>query len=139
VSKTEVVIIGAGPFGLSISAHLSALGVDHLTVGRPMDTWRTYMPDGMLMKSEPYASTIASPGGKYDVAAYCGAHGLDYVDRVGPLTRERFLEYADWYAKQLVPGCCLTSTCLLNWRGCPPNSSRIPPSTTTLTSSRDAG
>jgi thioredoxin reductase len=62
------------------------------------------MPDGMLMKSEPYASTIASPDGKYDVAAYCASHGLDYVDRVGPLTRERFLDYADWYTKQLVPG-----------------------------------
>jgi cation diffusion facilitator CzcD-associated flavoprotein CzcO len=62
------------------------------------------MPDGMLMKSEPYASTIASPDGKYDVSAYCASHGLDYIDRVGPLTRERFVEYADWYAGQLVPG-----------------------------------
>jgi FAD-dependent urate hydroxylase len=102
VSNTEVCIIGAGPFGLSISAHLSALGTDHLIVGSPMSTWRSHMPDGMLMKSEPYASTIASPDGSYDVAAYCKASGLDYVDRVGPLTLERFLDYGDWYTKQLV-------------------------------------
>lgn len=100
---TEAFVIGAGPFGLSISAHLSALGVDHRVAGRPMDTWRTHMPDGMLMKSEPYASTIASPDGRYDVEAYCKSSGLDYVERLGPLTRERFLDYADWYTKQLVP------------------------------------
>ncbi len=102
MSNTEVCIIGAGPFGLSISAHLSALGTDHLIVGRPMDTYRSRVPEGMLMKSEPYASTIASPDGSYDVAAYCKASGLEYVDRLGPLTLERFLDYADWYTKQLV-------------------------------------
>jgi FAD-dependent urate hydroxylase len=103
VSTTEVLIVGAGAFGLSISAHLRELGVDHVIVGRPMDTWRTHMPVGMLMKSEPYASAIASPRGGYDVSAYCRSHGLDYVNRVGPLTLERFLDYADWYAEQLVP------------------------------------
>jgi cation diffusion facilitator CzcD-associated flavoprotein CzcO len=102
VSNTEVCIIGAGPFGLSISAHLSALGTDHLIVGSPMSTYRSHVPEGMLMKSEPYASTIASPNGSYDVAAYCTASGLEYVDRVWPLTRDRFLDYADWYTKQLV-------------------------------------
>jgi len=102
VFDTEAFVIGAGPFGLSISAHLSALGVDHRIAGRPMDTWRAHMPDGMLMKSEPYASTIASPDGRYDVEAYCRSSGLQYVERLGPLTRERFLNYADWYTKHLV-------------------------------------
>jgi cation diffusion facilitator CzcD-associated flavoprotein CzcO len=57
----------------------------------------------MLMKSEPYASAIASPAGGYDVAAYSESRQLDYANRVGPLTLERFVEYADWYADRLVP------------------------------------
>ncbi|MGH3281922.1 MAG: NAD(P)-binding domain-containing protein, partial [Trebonia sp.] len=104
MSDTGAVVIGAGPFGLSISAHLRALGVDHLVVGRTNNTYRSLVPDGMLMKSEPYASTIASPDGTYTLAAFSAEHGLDYVDRVGPVTCDRFIEYVDWYAKRLVPG-----------------------------------
>jgi thioredoxin reductase len=106
MSTSEVLIIGAGPFGVSISAHLRGLGVNHQIVGRPMNTWRAHMPAGMLLKSEPYASEIASPNGGYDLAAYYKLRGFDYINRAVPVPLDRFLGYADWYVEQLVPDVC---------------------------------
>lgn len=103
MQTTDVLVIGAGPYGLSISAHLGALKVNHLIVGTPMDSYREYSPVGMYMKSEPYASVIAAPESGYDVRAFSKERGYDYIDRVVPLTVERFLEYADWFTAKLVP------------------------------------
>jgi FAD-dependent urate hydroxylase len=103
VSAREVVIIGAGPYGLSISANLHGLGVDHQIVGRPLDTWRAHMPVGMKLKSEPFGSAMNAPETGYDVAAYCQSHGLDPINRGTPLSLENFLGYGDWFTEQLVP------------------------------------
>jgi FAD-dependent urate hydroxylase len=63
------------------------------------------MPLGLFLKSEPYGSAISSATRGYDIAAYSKLHGFDdYVHRVGPLSLERFLGYADWFTEQLVPG-----------------------------------
>jgi FAD-dependent urate hydroxylase len=99
----NVVVIGAGPFGLSIGAHLGDLGAEYRIVGRPMDTWKAHMPTGMQLRSEPYGSDMAAPQPGFDVRAYSRLHGLDYVARLGPLSIERFRDYADWYTGQLVP------------------------------------
>ena len=104
MATSDVLVIGAGPFGLSISAHLRHRGVEHTIVGRPMDTWRAHMPLGMFLKSEPYGSAISAATRGYDVATYARLHGFDdYVDRIGPLSLERFLGYAAWFTDQLVP------------------------------------
>lgn len=103
MTSTDVLVIGAGPFGLSISAHLRGRGVDHMIVGRPVDTWRSHMPLGMYLKSEPYGSVISAPSTGFDIATYCASKGFEYADRVGPLALERFLGYADWFTEQLVP------------------------------------
>ncbi|MGH3249335.1 MAG: NAD(P)-binding domain-containing protein [Trebonia sp.] len=101
---SDVIVIGAGPFGLAISAHLRHRGIEHTIVGRPMGTWRDHMPLGMFLKSEPYGSVISSASPGYDIATYSTLHGFDdYVDRVGPLSLERFLGYADWFTGELVP------------------------------------
>jgi thioredoxin reductase len=99
----DILIIGAGPGGLSVSAHLRAMSVGHRIVGRPMDMWRTHMPAGMYLKSEPYASDFSAPARGYDVEAYFRAAGLQFSARKEPLSLQHFLGYADWYAAQLVP------------------------------------
>lgn len=100
---TEALIIGAGPYGLSISTHFRRRGVDHLIVGRPMDTWRAHMPAGMYLKSEPFGSDMSSPAAGYDLAGYARSERIEGIGRGIPLSLERFLDYCDWYIKQLVP------------------------------------
>jgi len=100
---TEVLVIGAGPYGLSISTHLRDRGIDHLVAGRPMDTWRNHMPAGMYLKSEVFGSDMSSPHAGYDLPAYGRSERIDGIERGTPLPIGRFLDYADWYVKQLVP------------------------------------
>jgi flavin-dependent dehydrogenase len=52
----DVAVIGAGPFGLSIAAHLKARGVAPRIFGRAMETWARQMPKGMLLKSDGFAT-----------------------------------------------------------------------------------
>jgi thioredoxin reductase len=74
-SATDVVIIGAGPNGLALAAHLAALGVPHRIFGSPMQTWID-LPKGMSLKSLGFATTIPMPGGQ-TFPEYCRARGLE--------------------------------------------------------------
>ena len=68
-----------------------------------MDTWRTHMPAGMHLKSEPYGSDMSCPQAGYDLEGYSRSERVEGIERGTPLPLERFLDYADWYIKQLVP------------------------------------
>ena len=97
-----VAIVGAGPYGLSIAAHLRHAGIPYRMFGQVMHTWARCMPEGMVLRSEPFACSLWDPGRRYTFPRFCAAHGIDYQPIGLPPTRERFLEYAAWFQRHAV-------------------------------------
>lgn len=100
---SEVAIVGAGPYGLSIAAHLRAHGVSHRIYGSPMQTWRERMPDGMLLKSDGFASNLSEPSADFTLKHFCEAGGVPYDDTRVPVEIGTFISYGMAFQKKFVP------------------------------------
>ncbi|MCE7080666.1 NAD(P)-binding domain-containing protein [Streptomyces sp. ST2-7A] len=98
----DLVVVGAGPYGLSIAAHAAAAGLDLRVLGRPMASWRDHMPGGMFLKSEPWSSNLSDPSGTHTLAAWCAERGLR-ADHGVPLPISTFTDYGMWFAGRLRP------------------------------------
>ena len=103
MGTADVVIVGAGPYGLSLAAHLAASDVDVLVFGPSMKTWRDGMPAGMKLKSEGFASSLSDPDGSYTLAHYCREHGIAYAESGWPVPVEVFATYGQAFARRFVP------------------------------------
>ncbi len=100
---SSVAVIGAGPYGLSIAAHLRAKGIEALVFGAPMDTWRNGMPRGMKLKSEGFASCLSDPAGRFTLEAFCREQNLPYADLDFAVPVETFTAYGTAFADRFVP------------------------------------
>ncbi|MFI5678170.1 NAD(P)-binding domain-containing protein [Streptomyces cellulosae] len=99
----DLLVVGAGPYGLSIASHAAAAGLNLRVLGRPMASWRDHMPRGMFLKSEPWASNLADPAGRWRLEAYCTTQGLT-ARHAQPIPVEEFAAYGLWFAHHAVPG-----------------------------------
>ncbi|VFN03238.1 MAG: L-lysine 6-monooxygenase (NADPH-requiring) [Candidatus Kentron sp. G] len=94
-THTSLLIIGAGPFGLSMAAQARYLNIDYRIVGRPMELWRNHMPNGMYLRGAP----DLDPTDVYTVARYLQHRALTPAD-VEPFPLDLYLDYADWFQTQ---------------------------------------
>ena len=76
----DTAIVGAGPYGLSIAAHLRRRGIPFRIFGRPMDSWLHHMPKGMMLKSDGFASDIYDPERAFTLRQFCAERGIEYAD-----------------------------------------------------------
>lgn len=102
-TAVDVAIVGAGPYGLSLAAHLRKAGVSMRQFGHVMNLWRTKMPAGMFLKSQGFASNLSDPDGTHTLAAFCAATGRPYADYGLPVPLDTFIAYGQWFTEQLVP------------------------------------
>ncbi len=100
---TDIAIIGAGPYGLSIAAHLRKRNINFRIFGAPMQSWREQMPKGMFLKSDGFASSLYDPDSAFTLRHYCAEHDIPYGDVGVPVRSEVFVSYGLEFQKRFVP------------------------------------
>ena len=101
--SVEVAIVGAGPYGLSIAAHLKASQVSFRIFGPPMETWREHMPAGMLLKSDGFASCLSDPGSTFTLQEFCKANSIPYDHTRVPVALKTFVDYGMAFQRRWLP------------------------------------
>ncbi len=103
MSMTDVAIVGAGPYGLSMAATLAASGVDYRVFGTPMQFWADTMPPGMALKTSWITAGFIDPRKPYSLVDYCVEHGIPHEETVNPIDLETFVAYGREFQRRSVP------------------------------------
>jgi len=97
IEHTELLVIGAGPYGLATAAHAQRQGMETLVLGEPMSFWRENMPAKMMLRSGPDWHMDAAQ--KLTMMAFLEERGTK-PEEVDPIPISLFLEYADWFRER---------------------------------------
>jgi cation diffusion facilitator CzcD-associated flavoprotein CzcO len=92
----DVVVVGAGPYGLSVGAHLKNTNLNVAMFGKTMSLWSDHMPVGMNLRSRWWASSLSDPKNKYSISDYLKTHKIKPYD---PFKSEALIDYGKWFEK----------------------------------------
>lgn len=97
----DVVVVGAGPYGLTVAAQLLGRGLKVAVFGKTLELWRDHMPKGMFLRSHWWATNLSDPKGKYSFDRFFKESTV--YEKCYPVPAEAFIDYALWFQKHAVP------------------------------------
>jgi thioredoxin reductase len=102
VNGIEVVIIGAGPYGLSLAAHLAEQKIEHRIFGRPMQFWTQIADaaDKRYLKSYCFGTNLSAPSPGFSFSDYNTPRNLETFE---PCSMSNFAAYGRWFQECKVP------------------------------------
>jgi FAD-dependent urate hydroxylase len=102
VSSVSVAIIGAGPYGLSLAAHLAARKVKHRIFGRPMQFWSNVAEAGgaRFLRTYCFGTNISTPNKGFSFADYSRPRSLETFE---PCSIRDFAAYGHWFQQSNAP------------------------------------
>jgi cation diffusion facilitator CzcD-associated flavoprotein CzcO len=96
MNQVQLLVIGAGPYALSIAALAREHGIGSVVLGRPMGFWRENMPEGMFLRSGP--DWHLDGAAVHTLQAYLEEQGIR-PGEADPIPIGVFLDYADWFKR----------------------------------------
>ena len=97
--RTDVLIIGAGPYGIAVAQALWERGVDFRIFGEPFSMWLGHTPSTMKLCSDWRISDVYSRSGRFTLANYLVEQGLERVP--GRLEVDVFRSYLQQVLERL--------------------------------------
>lgn len=97
--RSDVAIVGSGPYALSLASQLRARGVDFRIFGPPMKFWHD-MPRTINLKSFAFATNIYVPARGNTLPEWCRAHGKEHHE---PCPMSTFAAYGMAMQSRFVP------------------------------------
>jgi NADPH-dependent 2,4-dienoyl-CoA reductase/sulfur reductase-like enzyme len=94
----RTVVIGAGPYGLTVAAHLRHRELPAVVLGTPMTFWHE-MPAGLCLKSSWSASSLVDPRRAFDLDRYVAETGEEARE---PIPLRFFTDYCAWFQRKAV-------------------------------------
>jgi FAD-dependent urate hydroxylase len=93
-SRVDLLVIGAGPYGLATAAAARARGLSVRVHGRLLDFWERHMPPGMLLRSG--SDWHIDPGEQLTFEAFVSEQGTP-TEQIHPITLNMFRDYMRWF------------------------------------------
>ena len=102
MSRNNIVIIGAGPYGLSLAAHLGGRNIEHRIFGQPMSFWSQIAEAAgeRYLKSFCFATNLSSPAPGFALVDYNRPRSLETFD---PCSMANFTSYGQWFQQHNAP------------------------------------
>jgi cation diffusion facilitator CzcD-associated flavoprotein CzcO len=92
----DLIIIGAGPYGISLAAHAKACGLSYILLGRPMHFWKEQMPQSMFIRTNPRYISFSDRDDALTIERFSRETN---VPLESPFPRPAFVDYAFWFAR----------------------------------------
>ncbi|MDD5543575.1 MAG: NAD(P)-binding domain-containing protein [Acidobacteriia bacterium] len=93
----DLLIIGAGPYGLAVASLAKHRDISYRLYGKPMDFWKSHMPRGMFLRSG--IQWHMDPLQLHTLEQFLHEKNLRR-DEVEPIPVEIFQAYGDWFQQQ---------------------------------------
>ena len=90
----DLLVIGAGPYGVATAAYAKSRGLDVIVCGKFMEFWKRSMPDGLLLRSDEKWHLDAEQIHTFKEFIKEAGYTKEQIE---PIPISVFLEYADWF------------------------------------------
>lgn len=93
MKTNDLLIIGAGPFGISLAILAKHYGLNYTLFGKPAEFFRSLVPSEMTMRS--FVENHVDPLGEFTIERFGSEIGLE-KDQIYPINTIFYSNYIDW-------------------------------------------